>query len=96
LNQAADEKKFIILETNYKIYAYTGGSLSGRMWVCHVNVRAENELEIAILALFVDIRIRYKNLVVGKLDRANVKKAMEMGISAHQVCLARFVTSCKT
>jgi transcription initiation factor TFIIH subunit 4 len=23
LNQTADEKKFIILETNYKIYAYT-------------------------------------------------------------------------
>jgi hypothetical protein len=44
-----------------------------------------NELEIAILNLFVDIRIRYPNLVVGKLDRQNVKAAMEKGISAHQV-----------
>jgi hypothetical protein len=49
------------------------------------DIGVENELEIAILALFVDIKIRYRNLVVGKLDRANVKRAMEMGISAHQV-----------
>lgn len=32
-----------------------------------------------------DIRIRYPNLVVGKLDRQNVKAAMEKGISAHQI-----------
>ena len=44
-----------------------------------------NELEIAILNLFVDIRIRYRNLVVGKLDRKHVKAAMEKGISAYQV-----------
>ncbi|WWC62915.1 uncharacterized protein I303_105513 [Kwoniella dejecticola CBS 10117] len=66
--QDADEKRFLILETNYKIYAYTS-----------------NELEIAILNLFVDIRIRYPNLVVGKLDRKNVKSAMEKGISANQI-----------
>ncbi|KAK8858851.1 hypothetical protein IAR55_003081 [Kwoniella newhampshirensis] len=67
-SQSADEKRFLILETNYKIYAYTS-----------------NELEIAILNLFVDIRIRYPNLVVGKLDRKNVKAAMEKGISAYQI-----------
>ncbi|KAK6907749.1 hypothetical protein I203_101750 [Kwoniella mangroviensis CBS 8507] len=67
-SQEADEKRFLILETNYKIYAYTS-----------------NELEIAILNLFVDIRIRYPNLVVGKLDRKNVKSAMEKGISANQI-----------
>ncbi|WRT68056.1 uncharacterized protein IL334_005031 [Kwoniella shivajii] len=66
--QDADEKRFLILETNYKIYAYTS-----------------NELEIAILNLFVDIRIRYPNLIVGKLDRRNVKSAMEKGISASQI-----------
>lgn len=32
-----------------------------------------------------DIKIRYPNLVVGKLDRQNVKAAMEKGISAHQI-----------
>ncbi|ORX37154.1 transcription factor Tfb2-domain-containing protein [Kockovaella imperatae] len=67
-SQSADEKRFLVLETNYKIYAYTS-----------------NELEIAILNLFVDIRIRYRNLVVGKLDRKNVKSAMEKGISAYQI-----------
>ena len=45
----------------------------------------DNELEIAILNLFVDIRVRYRNLVVGKLDRKHVKAAMEKGISAHQI-----------
>ncbi|KAL0240587.1 hypothetical protein I308_106385 [Cryptococcus tetragattii IND107] len=67
-SQSADDKRFLILETNYKIYAYTS-----------------NELEIAILNLFVDIRIRYPNLVVGKLDRQHVKAAMEKGISARQI-----------
>ncbi|WVQ73426.1 hypothetical protein IAR50_002998 [Cryptococcus sp. DSM 104548] len=66
--QTADDKRFLILETNYKIYAYTS-----------------NDLEIAILNLFVDIRIRYPNLVVGKLDRQHVKAAMDKGISAHQI-----------
>lgn len=53
--------------------------------------RAANELEIAILNLFMDIKIRYPNLVVGKLDRKNVKAAMENGISAHQVCHSRLI-----
>ncbi|ORY22026.1 transcription factor Tfb2-domain-containing protein [Naematelia encephala] len=67
-SQSAEDKRFLILETNYKVYAYTS-----------------NELEIAILNLFVDIRIRYQNLVVGKLDRGPVKAAMEKGISASQI-----------
>lgn len=67
-SQSADDKRFLILETNYKIYAYTS-----------------NELEIAILNLFVKIRIRYPNLVVGILDRAPVKAAMDKGISAYQI-----------
>ncbi len=45
----------------------------------------DNELEIAILNLFIDIKIRYPNLIVGKLDRATVKRAMEEGITANQV-----------
>jgi hypothetical protein len=45
-------------------------------------------LEIAILNLFVNIKVRYQNLVVGKLDRQHVKAAMEKGISANQVSLS--------
>lgn len=48
-----------------------------------------NELEIAILNLFVNIKVRYRNLVVGKLDRQHVKAAMEKGISANQA--SRFI-----
>jgi transcription initiation factor TFIIH subunit 4 len=61
--------------------------------VCHLLLlqeeqstdRIANELEIAILNLFVNIKVRYQNLVVGKLDRRHVKAAMEKGISANQV-----------
>ncbi|RSH83453.1 RNA polymerase II transcription factor B 52 kDa subunit [Apiotrichum porosum] len=67
-SQSADDKRFLILETNYKIYAYTS-----------------NDLEIAILNLFVNIRIRYPNLVVGRLDRRHVKAAMDKGIAAGQI-----------
>lgn len=48
-----------------------------------------NELEIAILNLFVDIRVRYPNLIVGKLERDTVKRAMEEGITASQVSAVR-------
>ena len=88
------EKRFLILETNYKIYAYTCTCFWTGLMRIMDRRRSEcpkadpgiaNELEIAILNLFVDIRIRYPNLVVGKLDRAHVKSAMEKGISAAQI-----------
>lgn len=44
-----------------------------------------NELEIAILNLFIDIKVRYPNLIVGKLERETVKRAMDEGITAQQV-----------
>ena len=44
-----------------------------------------NELEIAILNLFIDIRTRYPNLIVGRLERDTVKDAMKNGITAAQV-----------
>jgi transcription initiation factor TFIIH subunit 4 len=81
--ESGDEKKFLILETNYKIYAYTGKAPLLQV-LCPADTSA-NELEIAILNLFVNIKIRYQNLVVGKLDRQHVKAAMEKGISANQV-----------
>lgn len=49
------------------------------------SLTSANELEIEILNLFVDIKIRYPNLVVGKLDRHNVKQAMDKGITASQI-----------
>lgn len=59
---------FIILETNYRLYAYT-----------------DNPLQIAILNLFVSLKSRFPNLVVGSLTRESVKRALANGISADQI-----------
>ncbi|GJJ09372.1 hypothetical protein Clacol_003594 [Clathrus columnatus] len=58
---------FIILETNYRLYAYT-----------------DNPLQIAVLNLFVSLKSRFPNLVVGSLSRDSVKKALSNGITADQ------------
>ncbi|TFK94065.1 transcription factor Tfb2 [Polyporus arcularius HHB13444] len=59
---------FIVLETNYRLYAYT-----------------DNPLQIAVLNLFVTLKSRFPNLVVGQITRDSVKKALANGITAEQV-----------
>ncbi|KZS92011.1 transcription factor Tfb2 [Sistotremastrum niveocremeum HHB9708] len=59
---------FIILETNYRLYAYT-----------------DNPLQIAVLNLFVHLKSRYPNLVVGSITRDSVRKALNNGIRADQI-----------
>ncbi|RDB25820.1 RNA polymerase II transcription factor B subunit 2 [Hypsizygus marmoreus] len=59
---------FIVLETNYRIYAYT-----------------DNPLQTAVLNLFVSLKYRFPNLVVGSITRDSVKKALANGISADQI-----------
>lgn len=59
---------FIVLETNYRIYAYT-----------------ENPLQIAVLNLFITLKSRFPNLVVGAITRESVKKALANGITADQI-----------
>jgi len=59
---------FIVLETNYRIYAYT-----------------DNPLQTAVLNLFVSLKYRFPNLVVGSITRESVKKALDNGISAEQI-----------
>ncbi|KAJ7671445.1 transcription factor Tfb2 [Mycena polygramma] len=59
---------FIILETNYRVYAYT-----------------DNPLQTAVLNLFVALKYRFPNLVVGSITRDSVKKALSNGISAEQI-----------
>jgi hypothetical protein len=75
------DKRFLILETNYKVYAYT---CRFHAWS---TLTVANELEIAILNLFIEIRVRYPNMVIGRLARDNVKKAMDNGITASQVSI---------
>ncbi|KAJ7650868.1 transcription factor Tfb2-domain-containing protein [Roridomyces roridus] len=59
---------FIVLETNYRVYAYT-----------------DNPLQTAVLNLFVTLKYRFPNLVVGSITRDSVKKALSNGISAEQI-----------
>ncbi|KAI0784554.1 transcription factor Tfb2-domain-containing protein [Abortiporus biennis] len=59
---------FIVLETNYRIYAYT-----------------DNPLQIAVLNLFITMKSRFPNLVVGAITRESVKKALANGITADQI-----------
>ncbi|KAF9475450.1 transcription factor Tfb2 [Pholiota conissans] len=62
------QEGFIILETNYRVYAYT-----------------DNALQTAVLNLFVSLKYRFPNLVVGSITRDSVKKALMNGISADQI-----------
>ncbi|KAK7690951.1 hypothetical protein QCA50_006054 [Cerrena zonata] len=67
VGSSTQSQGFIVLETNYRIYAYT-----------------DNPLQIAILNLFITLKSRFPNLVVGILTRESVKKALTNGITADQ------------
>lgn len=58
----------IILETNFKLYAYSN-----------------SPLEIAILNLFVHLRTRFANMVIGQITRESIRNALYNGITAEQV-----------
>lgn len=58
----------LILETNFKLYAYTN-----------------SPLEIAILNLFVHLKVRFANLVIGIITRESIRGALENGITADQI-----------
>jgi transcription initiation factor TFIIH subunit 4 len=91
-----DEKGFLVLETNYRLYAYTSASevfllsrfgaemLKGIVCVC-VSVRTGNPLQIAVLNLFATLRSRFPNFVVGMITRESVKQALANGIQAEQI-----------
>ncbi|KAJ3106523.1 RNA polymerase II transcription factor B 52 kDa subunit [Phlyctochytrium planicorne] len=58
---------FIIVETNFKVYAYTS-----------------SPIQIAILSLFVSLKSRFANMVVGQITRDSVRDALANGITADQ------------
>ncbi|KAJ8588271.1 transcription factor Tfb2 [Rhizopogon salebrosus TDB-379] len=68
LSSGAAQQGFIVLETNYRVYAYT-----------------DNPLQTAVLNLFITMKYRFPNLVVGMLTRESVRKALSNGISAEQI-----------
>ncbi|KAI0505197.1 transcription factor Tfb2-domain-containing protein [Xylaria bambusicola] len=66
--ESNQEKSAIILETNFRVYAYV-----------------DSPLQIAVLALFVDLKYRFKGLVSGVLTRASIRRAVDMGITSDQI-----------
>lgn len=64
----------LILETNFKLYAYSN-----------------SPLEIAILNLFVHLKTRFANMVIGQITRESIRRAFYNGITAEQVI--RFLES---
>ncbi|KAM9912963.1 hypothetical protein OXX80_002415 [Metschnikowia pulcherrima] len=58
----------IVLETNFKLYAYTN-----------------SPLEIAVLNLFVSLKTRFANMVIGQLTRESIRRALYNGITADQI-----------
>jgi len=67
-SSSSQEQGFIVLETNYRIYAYTS-----------------NPLQIAVLNLFITLKSRFPNLVIGMITRESIKDALHNGITAEQV-----------
>ncbi|CEH13904.1 transcription factor tfb2 [Ceraceosorus bombacis] len=63
-----EERGFVILETNYRVYAYTN-----------------NPLRISVLSLFVSLKARFPNLIMGTINRESVKAALSNGISSDQI-----------
>ena len=50
-----------------------------------MNYFSDNPLQTAVLNLFVTLKYRFPNLVVGSVTRDSVKKALSNGITADQV-----------
>lgn len=42
-------------------------------------------IQIAILSLFIDLKARFPNMIVGYMNRDRVREALEKGISSEQV-----------
>ncbi|KAJ3391474.1 RNA polymerase II transcription factor B 52 kDa subunit [Lobulomyces angularis] len=67
-DSSQESEGYIVLETNYRLYAY-----------------CISPLQIAVLSLFVDLKARFPNMVVGLITRDKVREALEKGITAEQI-----------
>lgn len=89
-SSSGSKEGFIVLETNYRVYAYTGifssSSFVFTMQLLTSCACVENPLQTAVLNLFVSLKYRFPNLVVGSITRESVRKALTNGITADQVC----------
>lgn len=68
LGGAPEQKGSVVIETNYRLYAYT-----------------QSTLQIAVLALFAKLNMRFPDMVAGRLTRASIRQAINFGITADQI-----------
>lgn len=68
LGSAAEQKGSVVVETNYRLYAYT-----------------QSTLQIAVLALFAKLNMRFPDMVAGRLSRTSIHQAINFGITADQI-----------
>jgi len=65
---ANEQRGSVIIETNYRIYAYT-----------------QSTLQIAVLALFTKLQMRFPDMVAGRISRQSIRQAINFGITAEQI-----------
>ena len=70
--EANEGELAIVVETNFKVYAYTGTS-------------GQAELHAKLLELFVDVKFLLPNLIVGTITKESVARALDSGIGAVQM-----------
>ncbi|KAK4145589.1 transcription factor Tfb2-domain-containing protein [Dichotomopilus funicola] len=65
---SAASKGTVIIETNYRLYAYTS-----------------SPLQLAVLALFTQLNMRFAGMATGRLTRDSIRRAIDFGITADQI-----------
>lgn len=68
LGGGGDQSGSVVIETNYRLYAYT-----------------QSALQIAVLALFAKLNMRFPDMVAGRLSRGSIRQAINFGITADQI-----------
>ena len=68
LGTGAEQQGSVVVETNYRIYAYT-----------------QSTLQIAVLALFTKLNMRFPDMVAGRISRSSIRQAINFGITADQI-----------
>ncbi|KAJ4150345.1 hypothetical protein LMH87_011097 [Akanthomyces muscarius] len=68
LGSSGDQTGSVVIETNYRLYAYT-----------------QSTLQIAVLALFSKLGMRFPDMVAGRITRTSIRQAIQFGITADQI-----------
>lgn len=84
--QQEDQQGFLVVETNYRIYAYTCTiRLMSLPEAIAYHQPLASRLQRDILALFVDIKVDFSGMIVAKMTRDSIKRALQKGISSQQI-----------